>query len=155
MLTEGHYQLLVHDLADIHNFVLGSKTTGERLATTEIPFVGDQTFDITLAPGQYVYACSPHFETMFGRLQVVAAQVTPTPPGEAVGEGDPERRLDQRQERRRRRLQADRRRPFAHAELPPRRAGSGPPDEQEVHRQRDLARSISRPASTGSAATRA
>ena len=79
VLTEGRYQLLVHDLADIHNFVLGNKTTGARLATTEVPFVGDQTFEITLAPGQYVYACSPHFETMFGRLQVVSAPVA-TPP---------------------------------------------------------------------------
>ena len=81
ILTEGHYTLLVHDLADIHNFVLGSKTTGQRLATTEVEFVGDRTFDISLAPGQYVYACSPHFETMFGRLAVVPAQVPAPPPG--------------------------------------------------------------------------
>src|SRR5262249_5677216 len=31
-----------------------------------------------LVPGLYVYACSPHFQTMFGRLQVVGA---PTPEG--------------------------------------------------------------------------
>jgi hypothetical protein len=43
--------------------------------------VGDQTFEISLAPGQYVYACSPHFETMFGRLQVVAEQPPPVPTG--------------------------------------------------------------------------
>ena len=37
------------------------------------------------------------------------------------------------------RLQADRRRPLAHAELPPRRLRREPQDEQEVHGQRDLA----------------
>ena len=72
VLTSGRYQLLVHDLADVHNFVLGSKTTGERLASTEVEFVGDATFTVDLVPGSYVYACSPHFQTMFGRLTVVA-----------------------------------------------------------------------------------
>jgi hypothetical protein len=81
VLQEGRYTLLVHDLADIHNFVLGSKTTGARLASTEVDFVGDQRFEISLAPGPYVYACSPHFETMFGRLLVVAAQAPPAPTG--------------------------------------------------------------------------
>jgi hypothetical protein len=71
-LVAGRYTL-VHDLASIHNFVLGSKRTGERLASTEVEFVGDQTFTIDLVPGLYVYACSPHFQTMFGRLQVVGA----------------------------------------------------------------------------------
>jgi plastocyanin len=76
LLVEGRYELLVHDLADVHNFVLGSKTTGARLASTEVEFVGDQTFTIDLAPGQYAYACSPHFEVMNGHFQVVS---TPTP----------------------------------------------------------------------------
>src|SRR5690242_17523885 len=47
-LVAGKYTLLVHDLSDIHNFVLGSKQTGERLASTEVPFVGDMTFTIEL-----------------------------------------------------------------------------------------------------------
>ena len=55
-LVAGRYTLLVHDLSDIHNFVLGSKRTGERLATTEVEFVGDMTFTITLTPGLYAYA---------------------------------------------------------------------------------------------------
>jgi plastocyanin len=76
LLVEGRYELLVHDLADVHNFVLGSKTTGARLASTEVEFVGDQTFTIDLAPGQYAYACSPHLEVMNGHFQVVS---TPTP----------------------------------------------------------------------------
>jgi plastocyanin len=72
-LVAGRYTLLVHDLADIHNFVLGSKRTGERLATTEVEFVGDMTFTISLTPGLYTYACSPHFQTMNGHLQVIGA----------------------------------------------------------------------------------
>ena len=73
VLTEGKYELLVHDLSDIHNFVLGSKTTGAGLASTEVEFVGDQTFTIDLTPGQYAYACSPHFQVMFGNFRVLAA----------------------------------------------------------------------------------
>ncbi len=72
-LVEGRYQLLVHDRSNIHNFVLGSKRTQERLASTEVEFVGDQTFTIDLVPGQYAYACSPHFQTMNGSFQVVGA----------------------------------------------------------------------------------
>jgi hypothetical protein len=45
----------------------------ERLAATEVEFVGDQTFTIDLVPGLYAYACSPHFQTMNGHLQVVGA----------------------------------------------------------------------------------
>jgi plastocyanin len=75
IVDAGRYQLLVHDLSDIHNFVLGSKSTGERLADSGVEFVGDKTFDIELKPGRYGYACSPHFEVMNGSLTVV----TPTP----------------------------------------------------------------------------
>jgi plastocyanin len=79
ILTAGRYELLVHDLSDIHNFVLGSKTTAARVASTDVTFVGDQTFTIDLAPGSYAYACSPHFQTMNGNFQVVAP-VAPPPP---------------------------------------------------------------------------
>jgi hypothetical protein len=79
VLTAGQYELLVHDLSAEHNFVLGSKTTGERVASTEVPFVGDQTFTISLAPGPYAYACSPHFEVMNGRLQVIAPAPAESP----------------------------------------------------------------------------
>jgi hypothetical protein len=72
VLPEGRYELLVHDLSDIHNFALGSKTTGTRLATTGVEFVGDETFTIDLAAGSYGYACSPHFDVMNGHFSVVA-----------------------------------------------------------------------------------
>ena len=67
----GDYELLVHDRSDIHNFVLGNKATGERLATTAVEFVGDQTFSIHLVAGSYGYACSPHFQVMNGSLVVL------------------------------------------------------------------------------------
>jgi plastocyanin len=72
-LTAGRYELLVHDLSNEHNFVLGSKTTGQRLAQTEVEFGGDRSFTVDLASGLYAYACSPHFETMNGSFIVVSA----------------------------------------------------------------------------------
>jgi plastocyanin len=70
-VVAGRYEVLVHDLSDEHNFVLGNKATGERPVQTEVAFVGDRSFSVELEPGLYVYACSPHFETMNGRLTVV------------------------------------------------------------------------------------
>ena len=72
-LRAGKYEILVHDNSDIHNFVLGSKTTNQRLFQTEVPFVGDQTFTIDLPVGLYAYACSPHFDVMNGSFIVTAA----------------------------------------------------------------------------------
>ena len=77
ILTEGKYQLLIHDLADVHNFVLGSQSTGALMASTEVPFVGDMTFTIDLVPGAYAYACAPHFNIMNGRFVVVRAAPPP------------------------------------------------------------------------------
>jgi hypothetical protein len=79
VLTAGRYELLVHDLSDIHNFVLGKKETGERPASTEVEFVGDMTFTVDLSAGHWVYACSPHFQTMFGSFTVLPATPAPVP----------------------------------------------------------------------------
>lgn len=35
-LVPGRYELLVHDLADSHNFALGSKTTQQRIVETTV-----------------------------------------------------------------------------------------------------------------------
>jgi len=80
VLTEGKYELLVHDLSDVHDFVLGSETQQTRVAATSVEGVGDQTFTIDLSRGRYVYACSAHWQTMFGAFVVVAA---PPPPDTA------------------------------------------------------------------------
>jgi hypothetical protein len=71
-VVPGRYELLIHDLSDQHNFVLGEKATGNRPAQTEVAFVGDQTFTVDLRPGLWVYACSPHFTVMNGHFDVVA-----------------------------------------------------------------------------------
>jgi hypothetical protein len=77
VLTEGRYEVLVHDLSDVHNFALGNATTNTRIFTGGIEFVGDETFTVDLAPGSYAYACSAHPDTMNGRFRVIA---TPPPP---------------------------------------------------------------------------
>jgi hypothetical protein len=80
-LTAGSYTLLVHDLAEIHDFHLANKPDGERLnLTSGIEFVGDKTFSIELTPGRYAYACSPHWEIMNGSFTVVPASTPPASP---------------------------------------------------------------------------
>lgn len=79
-LRPGRYEMVVHDLSDEHNFVLGHKETGRRPVQTEVEFVGDVNVTVDLTPGVWVYACSPHFETMNGRFTVVAADPKPSPP---------------------------------------------------------------------------
>jgi hypothetical protein len=60
-LDPGTYSLTVHDLADIHNFHL----TGPGVnVTTDLDFVGDRTFTITLTDGTYTYVCDPHSTAM-------------------------------------------------------------------------------------------
>ncbi len=75
-LVAGKYELLVHDLSDIHNWALGSQTTNTRILQTDVPFVGDQTFTVDLTPGRYAYACSAHPDTMNGTFIVVPPAVT-------------------------------------------------------------------------------
>lgn len=75
-LVAGQYQLLVHDLSDIHNWALGSQTRNVRILQTDVPFVGDQTFTVDLSPGRYAYACSAHPDTMNGTFIVVPPTVT-------------------------------------------------------------------------------
>jgi len=75
-VPSGRYELLIHDLSPEHNFVLGSKSTGELVADSGVEFVGDKTITIDLPVGRYGYACSPHFQVMNGSLLVFRA----TPP---------------------------------------------------------------------------
>jgi hypothetical protein len=81
-ILAGKYELLVHDLSDVHNFALGSKTTQERIAETPVEFVGDMTFTIDLPVGSYGYACSPHWQVMNGSFVTYAPPPVP-PPGDA------------------------------------------------------------------------
>jgi hypothetical protein len=137
LLVEGHYELLVHDLADVHNFVLGSKTTGARLASTEVEFVGDQKFTIDLAPGRDAYACSPHFEVMNGHFLRVDADAGRRDE-DAVGQGGRALAVAERKENDARPLPAHRRRPLKGAKLPSRRGGREQADGQDVHGPRHV-----------------
>ena len=56
-LKAGAYTIKVQDKASIHDFHL--KGPGLNKSTT-VPFVGTQTWKITLKPGTYTYQCDPH-----------------------------------------------------------------------------------------------
>lgn len=79
ILTAGTYELVVHDLSDVHNFALGSQTTNTRILTGSVPGVGDEHYTLNLAPGRYAYACSAHPDTMNGTFIVNAAPKPVTP----------------------------------------------------------------------------
>ncbi len=69
-IPAGTYAIVVHDYSKIHNFALGSQTENKRLFTTGIRWVGTKTYTVTLAAGNYAYACSAHFRTMNGTFVV-------------------------------------------------------------------------------------
>jgi plastocyanin len=71
-LDPGTYTLVVHDLAAEHNFHL----TGPGVnVTTDIEFMGDKTFTITLADGIYSFICDAHPGLMHGEFAVGSAQL--------------------------------------------------------------------------------
>jgi hypothetical protein len=71
-LDPGTYQLTVHDLADIHDFHL-TGGNGAVNVSTDVEFVGDETFTINLVDGEYAFYCDPHIETMRGSFTVGTA----------------------------------------------------------------------------------
>jgi len=71
-LDPGTYELTVHDLADIHDFHL-TGGNGSVNVMTDVEFVGDQSFTITLVDGEYTFYCDPHIETMRGSFTVGTA----------------------------------------------------------------------------------
>jgi hypothetical protein len=79
-LEPGRYDVLVRDLSDEHNFVLGHKSTGRRPIQTEVAFVGELSVVVDLEPGLWVFACSPHFQTMNGQFSVSAPSPQPAVP---------------------------------------------------------------------------
>jgi hypothetical protein len=80
VVTAGSYTLLVHDRSDQHDFHVANKPDGRRLdLTSGVPFVGDATYTITLEPGLYGYACTPHWQVMNGGFAVVPERA-PTAP---------------------------------------------------------------------------
>jgi plastocyanin len=81
----GTYTFVVRDRSTQHNFHFASNEDRTVDFRTELAFVGEQSFTVTLRPGtEYAYACEPHWQTMNGHLATNAAttphSVPPPPP---------------------------------------------------------------------------
>jgi hypothetical protein len=79
-LDPGTYTLVVHDLSEEHNFHLSGPGVD---VATDVTFMGDQTFTITVANGTYNYVCDVHSATMHGLVTAGTTSppttTTPTP----------------------------------------------------------------------------
>jgi plastocyanin len=81
-LDPGTYTLLVHDQSDFHNFDLSGPGVK---AVTDVEFVGDKTFSITIAQGTYTFVCDVHSGTMKGKFFGGTPPTSPPPsPPKAV-----------------------------------------------------------------------
>lgn len=75
-IEPGTYDVVVHDLADQHNFHL----TGPDVdVATSVDFVGDRTFTVTFKDGTYTFVCDPHSTAMRGSFVVGIVPTTPPP----------------------------------------------------------------------------
>ena len=78
-LDPGTYTLVVHDHSSLHNFRLFGPGTSDAVSVaTDVDFVGDKAFTITLTDGTYTFNCDPHFTVMKGTFTVGTAP--PSPP---------------------------------------------------------------------------
>jgi hypothetical protein len=94
-LDPGTYTLLVHDLSEEHNFHLSGPGVD---VTTDVTFVGDQTFTITVTNGTYNFVCDVHASRMHGLFTAGStappATTTPAPAAKLLTLGvGPGRRL--------------------------------------------------------------
>jgi plastocyanin len=78
-LDPGTYTLVVHDHSSFHNFDFSGPGAA---AATDVDFIGDKTFTVTLVDGTYFFQCDPHSSQMHGSFTVgtVAAPTTTTAP---------------------------------------------------------------------------
>jgi plastocyanin len=75
-LDAGTYTLVVHDHSTFHNFDFSGPGAA---ASTDVDFVGDKTFTVTLADGTYFFQCDAHVAQMHGTLTVGAVTAPPAP----------------------------------------------------------------------------
>lgn len=81
VLEPGTYTIRVRDFSRIHNFRLASNDDPTVDFKTELDFVGDQEFTVTLRDGaRYAYACEPHWQAMNGSFLVISATAPPPRP---------------------------------------------------------------------------
>jgi hypothetical protein len=80
-IRPGTYTILVRDRSTLHNFHLASNEDPSVDFRTELDFVGEQSFTVTLKDRvRYAYACEPHWQTMNGAFFVGADTPPPPPP---------------------------------------------------------------------------
>jgi hypothetical protein len=74
-LDPGTYTLVVHDHSTFHNFDFSGPGAA---VSTDVEFVGDKTFTVTLSDGVYSFQCDPHSGQMHGSFTVGAVTAPPT-----------------------------------------------------------------------------
>jgi hypothetical protein len=75
-IPAGTYEIRVRDRSTFHNFHLRGPGTD---MSTEVEFVGEVTWTVTLAEGIYTFVCDPHANTMRGAFGV-GRPLPPPPP---------------------------------------------------------------------------
>jgi Copper binding proteins, plastocyanin/azurin family len=84
-IPPGTYTIVVRDRSTLHNFHLASNEDPSVNFRTELDFVGEMSFTVTLKDRvRYAYACEPHFQTMNGAFFVGADTPPPPPPPTAA-----------------------------------------------------------------------
>jgi plastocyanin len=73
-LDPGTYTLVVHDHSSFHNFDFSGPGAA---VSTDVEFIGDKTFTVTLVDGTYFFQCDPHSAQMHGSF-TVGAVTSPT-----------------------------------------------------------------------------
>ena len=77
----GTYTFVVRDRSTLHNFHFASNEDRTVDFRTELGFVGEQSFTVTLQGAtEYAYACEPHWQTMNGHLTTNDAPPASPPP---------------------------------------------------------------------------
>jgi hypothetical protein len=84
-IPPGTYTIVVRDRSTLHNYHLASNEDPSVDFRTELDFVGEMSFTVTLKDGvRYAYACEPHWQTMNGAFFVAAGVPPPPPPPASV-----------------------------------------------------------------------
>jgi Copper binding proteins, plastocyanin/azurin family len=84
-IPPGTYTIVVRDRSTLHNFHLASNEDPSVDFRTELDFVGEMSFTVTLKDRvRYAYACEPHFQTMNGAFFVGVDTPPPPPPPTAA-----------------------------------------------------------------------
>src|SRR5215218_6853300 len=84
-IPPGTYTIVVRDRSTLHNYHLASNEDPSVNFRTELDFVGEMSFTVTLKGGvRYAYACEPHWQTMNGAFFVTADTPPPPPPPTSV-----------------------------------------------------------------------